>query len=50
MNASVAQFEEDFRPILDKMQEYDTDQVEFVKFNLEKFSSLLENLGADTQQ
>lgn len=35
---------------MDKIQEYDTDQVEFVKFNLEKFSSMLELLGTETQQ
>ena len=34
MNKTIDEFHSDFRPILNKIQESDVDQIEFVKFNL----------------
>ena len=34
MNKTIEAFHTDFRPLLNKIQESDTDQVEFTKFNL----------------
>lgn len=48
MNQNIEIFHNEFRPLLNKIQESDLDQIEFLKFNVQKFSGMLESLGSET--
>ena len=48
MNKSIDEFHKEFKPLLNKLQESDFDQIEFMKFNIQKFSGLIESLGTET--
>ena len=49
MNLTVSNFHSEFRPILNKIQESDNDQIEFMKFSLSKFVNTVESMGTETQ-
>ncbi len=40
-------FETSYKPILNRIQEGDDQQINFVKFNLEKVSKYLDKMGKD---
>ena len=47
MNKTIDYFHEHMKPVLRKVQESDLDQTDFLKFNLEKFSGMIEQTGAE---
>ena len=49
MNKTIDYFHEHMKPVLRKVQESDLDQTDFLKFNLEKFSGMIEQTGAEVQ-
>ena len=48
MNNAIDHFHKEFRPILNKIQDGDVDMLDFLKFNLQKFSNIIESLGSET--
>ena len=48
MNTSVDGFFKDFQPSLNKIQENDTDQLEFMKFSLEKLGAIIQGTQSKT--
>lgn len=49
LNWCVGEFDKDYRPLLNKIQEADLDQIEFVKMNMQKFSGIIESIGVEKQ-
>ena len=49
MNETIEYFHESVKPGLQKIQECDQDQVDFLKFNFEKFSAMIKQTGAEIQ-
>ena len=42
MNLNVDSFYKDFQPLLNKIQENDMDQLDFIKFSLEKLGAIIQ--------
>lgn len=49
MNKTIDYFHANMKPVLRKVQESDLDQTDFLKFNLEKFSGMVEQTGVEVQ-
>ena len=47
MNKTIDYFHANMKPVLRKVQESDLDQTDFLKFNLEKFSGIVEQTGIE---
>lgn len=47
MNKTIDYFHANMKPVLRKVQESDLDQTDFLKFNLEKFSGMVEQTGIE---